>query len=850
MSFNDRKSLAGQNYATVVTIELDRCRHTTDQSVIDGTCAASSISESHLGLINVSGGTPTNFIDSNPYILWDDEIIKIDILTDLTVDITARAQFGTTAAFHEGAMQIIHSGEADGTCQALPNTCSSPDTYSEDEKLYFPFPSTQLDVSERFYGGFNSWAHSSCTLDPGQTMGKRAGGTVTLLDGADLDDYVPYPARRSSKGTLFTKLLARNPNFEGRTVTVKTGFNPIDFDDANFITREYIIDSVDLNKGMFTVNLLDPLILTTDSASKCPVASDGTLSLLIDESSTEMTYANDVALAYGEVGETTLVRIGSEIITGVVLSDYVITITERATGGTEQSNHSVNDSVQLCFTATKENVVDLIERLITDYTPMDTKYLDDYTDIKLATSTINLTAIISKPTAVNTLINELIKNGDLSLYYNETDRKVKIDLSSNSTGGLISINEGDHIKQDSAKITRSVSEQYTRYSTAWSPNDVTKTKDEEYFNIVFQAINLNKELPEAKGTPNEKDIFYNRWLTNDNDDVIIGTSIAQRLLDRSSEVPEDAEFKLDVSSVFDTQDDIMDIGKIFSLSTSRSVNLDGSNKAVNHQLLSMKDNGNMQYTLKSRLFQDPLEGFTADFIISESKENYDLSTEYAPEAGNYVIFIETGVTIGSTSVLNPAFTTGTQAAGVTFEFLIRGSILGKGGDGGAGGIIEVDYEDVDEIAYGEDGISGGNAFEATVPCTINTGSGVIWGGGGGGAGRYSRVRIVDDITIEISIGGNGGCGAQGYGIASGGIKGYLLIDEGDFFYGIDGVDGNKQVEGILGEDKGGAFGEAGDDDVFNDGGKGGASGYGIITNGNTVTVTNGNNNLNIKGGIL
>ena len=242
MSFNTLKAQAGQNTATILNIELDKCRHTTAQSVIDGAInISSSLNAGVLGTIAITGGLATSFANSNPYILWDDEIIKVTIDSAIQLTIVSRGHFGTVDVNHTpSAANIKHSGEVDGTCYSFPQTCSSPDSYLAGLTTPFTFPSTQLDWSVNFYNGFRSVNHSPPKVDPGQTMGSRAKMGFSLIDSVDNDVYVPYPDRRTTNGTLFTKLIARNPNFEGRSVTALTGFDPLNYDEDNFIGFEKI----------------------------------------------------------------------------------------------------------------------------------------------------------------------------------------------------------------------------------------------------------------------------------------------------------------------------------------------------------------------------------------------------------------------------------------------------------------------------------------------------------------------------------------------------------------------------------------------------------------------------------
>jgi hypothetical protein len=862
MTFNTLKVTAGQKIVTIGDVELDRCQHTTAQSVLDGAITISdSLAQGATTTLAITGGTALSFVNSTPFILWDSEVIKVTVDSDIQLTVISRGHFGTIDVAHSPSSAILqHLGEADGSCYGTPFTCNSPDSFEANTKLLFRFPSTQLDLDQVFYNGYDKWSHKAGTVDPGQSMGKRAGATLTIKDSVDNDVYVPYTDRRTDRGTLFTKLIARHPNFEGRPIKIHTGFDPLDLDFANFITREYVIDKAQLKNGVFTISALDPLILSDDAKSKAPVASKGTNTIAIIDASTTITYTGAPAFDYGAATSKAFVRIDSEVIECTVLSDFVLTIDNRAIGGTEQSDHNINATIQECLVFTAVNVVEIIETLLTDFTGIPSSFLDDYTAVKAATSTITLTRNINKPTSVKKLIDELIKNGDLTMFYDEITSKIKIKQVADADVEPININEDDHIGQDSIEFTRDTKNQFTRYSVAWGPNDITEDTGEENFSIIFQSINLGNEQPEFIGEINEKKLFFNPWLTTSNDDVIIGTSIAQRVIDRVEDVPIIAEFDLDIESVFSTQGGNLELGSIINLSSGRAVNVDGSNRAANHQVLSIKDKGGMRYRIKTKLFQDPLAGVNVDFTISVDKEDYDLSTEFAPVAGNYVILIETGVTIGSTSTSNPAFTTGAQAAGVTFDFVIKGSILGTGGAGGNGGII-LNKTPAPPLQVGDDGDpggSGGDALELTVPCTINAGSGAIWSGGGGAGGTRSALSINPGLTTLTAFEGNGGSGASGY-VASAGGDGGVITFSGfpavNIVFSVDGATGGPGGAGVIAGVSGGDFGDQGDTPISDPslpgvGGVGGIAGLAIVTNGNNVVITSGNNPINIKGGIL
>ncbi len=846
MSFTSRKPLVGQRIATIAEIELDKCKYTTSQYITNGAVTLqTTITTSTTGNVTISGGNATSFTNANPYALIGAEVVKITVNSNTELNITARAQLGTTAAAHStgAAVKLMHSGEADGTCYSFPQTCSSGDSYDANTKQIFRFPNTQLAHSQIFYTGFKSWSHTPVSVDPGKSIGRRARASVRIADSVDNDVYVPYPDRRTTRATLFSKILARNPNIEGRTLRVKTGFDPLNYDESNFITREYVIDDINLDKGVLVVNALDPLILTEDKKAKAPVASKGNLAVAITDASTTITYKDDIDLAYGSSG-TVFVRIDAEVIECTVGTGKVLNIVTRAYAGTEKKDHDINATIQKCLSYTNIGVVDIVEDLLKNYTKIKTGLYDDYTSVKAATSSIQLSALITKPTPVKKLVNELVMNGDLNVYYDEEKQKIRIKRTIDDEAGKISLNEDLHIKQGSTSMDRMPQGQLTRFTSAWGPVDPTKLDDDEDFKIIFQAVNANLEIDKAKGEVNESETFYNRWLTSDSSHVTIGTGIVQRMIDRTEQVPEGARFIIDAESAFETQGAEMKPGAIFSLESSRVVNPDGSNRARNYQVLSMKDLGNMAFEIRARLFQGILST-TANFTVDANKEKYDLSTEYKPTTpGKYVVLIKQGVVIGSDSTGTPAFTTGAQNAGVSFKIIIQGSILGMGGAGGNS--VGINHAGPTAEAAALPGLVGGDALNLTVPCELDVGAGALWAGGGGAGGNTSY------IYNNEPNGGNGGSGGQGYGQSAGGTKGLALNSttfEDDS--GVDGATGGRSNPGSIAGKSGGEWGEQGDNGSslagINSGASGGLAGFAVKSNGNTVTVLSGDNNLNIRG---
>ena len=151
-----------------------------------------------------------------------------------------------------------------------------------------------------------------------------------------------------------------------------------------------------------------------------------------------------------------------------------------------------------------------------------------------------------------------------------------------------------------------------------------------------------------------------RFLSNSDSDIAIAVAGTSRIVGVNKEKPTIYQFDIDYKDYGNVEGGFIEEAEIINITTDEECNMDGSDKSVNAQIISLKDNAaTSTYTLVCQKYQDIITESDFDFIIDSDKENYDLSTEFAPtETGNYSVFIKSGVTIGATSTLNSAFTTG------------------------------------------------------------------------------------------------------------------------------------------------------------------------------------------------
>lgn len=169
--------------------------------------------------------------------------------------------------------------------------------------------------------------------------------------------------------------------------------------------------------------------------------------------------------------------------------------------------------------------------------------------------------------------------------------------------------------------------------------------------------------------------------------------------------------------------------------------------------------------------------------LSSSQNDYNLRTDLINSYGwdgnsaiSVRLFINSGVTIGSTSTSTAAFSTGTFPNGSIIQIINKGRIQGKGGTGGTGASSCCSGY---QCALNNAG-AGGNALQLSHNVLIFNTSGEIWGGGGGGGGGGSGADY-----YGYSAGGGGGGGGAGSQVGSGGTV----------ITGGGGTDGNVGTAG-------------------------------------------------------
>ena len=387
------------------------------------------------------------------------------------------------------------------------------------------------------------------------------------------------------------------------------------------------------------------------------------------------------------------------------------------------------------------------------------------------------------------------------------------------------------MQQGSIRIKRQPKAQITRQAIWWGKADTTESDDEKNYKKNLQAIYTTAETAADENNVSEAKQIKSDWLTNSTSDNSIATGLIQRNINRYGETPIEITFDVDQAYVKAVTGGNMWLGSIFNATTNKLTDGRLSPLTKTYQCLSVSEVKTSKYRITGQSYIAAAPP-TADFYISEDTLDFTLATDpvfstILGDVREYVVVVGSNVNMCSSTVA-AGFQQGAFPVGATLKIINLGFIMGKGGAGGDGGSATAGTP----ITYGTAaaGGDGGDALELTTDCTIDNAYGFI-GGGGGGSGGY---------TGASATSGDGGDGGQGCNGGAAGLAGAAIGD--GILEGQGGQAGTKEYAGTTG----GEWGEAGD----NNDATGGAAGSAIITNGNTVTITSGNNSAQIKGAVV
>ena len=718
------------------------------------------------------------------------------------------------------------TGSGDSKCYNVRNTCQDLPNFASSVKTYrFCESRSAHPIGLIAIPSLNNVSISPAKIDLGGGLGTRASVNLSFIDHPASDIGVDkYLADRtyiaSERGSFWTKLRARNPNYQFKNLRVKSGYL-VDgaYVAANFTTRYYIIESMNVSGGKASIIAKDPLKLASSKKALAPKASTGLLKFSLTAIETELTL---IPLGIGNLEYPTsgFISIKSEVMSFTRSGD-VMTALSRGAKNSTASTHAINDTVQLCLEysgQTRGQLDFIVKDLLTTYANIDTAFIDDgLWDAEVSAYLSGLLdGIITKPYDVFKLLKELAESMPHYLWWNEITQKIELtalkqppitanvlNMDNNIIAGSFSTKDKQELRASTIFVNFGMFDPTAKLD---EPNNYQQS----YVRVDTDSI--------SKYGSSEIKVVNSRWISNTNKAAAL--QLAALYGRRFSDVPREVKFSLDA------KDSDVWVGQTKAINHIDIVDDSGAAVNTNFQIMSAKENKTFDYTALEFTYGQELpedEGggdpSVERVLISTDSYNVNLRTLFnalypTVDATTKALFIfEGGNKVGSQTASGLAVNTGTWPAGATVTLqLNEGSyIVGKGGD---------------------ESQAGGTALSMAHPITLVNNGTIGGGGGGGGYATGSNYR-------------SGGGGGAGYDI---GIKGTTQSAGGSATYGENGtlesggaggsiVTTGSEPQFSTGGD-GGDLGDAGQN-AFGDATNtnGGAAGAAIEQNGNTLTIT-------------
>lgn len=668
-----------------------------------------------------------------------------------------------------GVAPCTSSATGDGKCHNTYGTCLDKDNYTPSSKTYtFCQANAALPVGVQAWPLLKKLTLAPQVLTPGKGMGVRGSVTVRFADMPDTDAMTdPYVAERSYKpeerGTFWGKFRARNEFYEGRLLTIRTGYlvNGV-VDAANFQSRVYVIESFKgpAKDGEVQIVAKDVLKLADDNRAMCPPPSKGRLAA--DISDTDMAFVLSPAGIGDEDYPSGTFRavIGGEGMdcTRTLGSDSV-TITARNVYGTEAKEHSADDTVQVVKRFIDAEIHEVANDLLVNYTPSFKSAWITLSDWQAERDTFLpglWTTDICEPTGVNTLLAELQEQGCCYIWSDDAAQQVRFRALRPPSAGDPELREGRDFVESTVVASDDASQRVSRVFIYYDRKDPTKKLDEQNnYRQRYLGPDLESESANEYGSVRIKTI-YSRWFRS----TSLGRvqTLADTLLKRYGKPPRMLQFDADMSLI-----NTVKLADRFVASTRQFQDASGANALVSMQAIEMVQKPGMagsqlQVKAQEYVWNERInDSSSLQIIISADTYNLNLYDAFVDEYGTplatqtVVFLILPGVVVGSTNTTEYALRSGNSwPVGLALSLVNKGYVSGKGGKGGRGG----------QTAGGTglilpgDGEDGGPGLLAEYPLVVDNTDGTIQGGGSGGGGG------ADDNPTDAGGGAGGGAGAM------------------------------------------------------------------------------------------
>ena len=686
----------------------------------------------------------------------------------------------------------------------------TPTSPEQVETFRFVKPADYVPANIDAIPSISSISYTPSVISLGETMGQRAVLSVGFTDHKHI-----FAADSFESGSFWGKWRGRyGLKLRGRALRWYQGV--VGQSLAEMEVRHFVIESnsgPDL-AGRYTITAKDILKFADGDRAQAPVLSQGFIGGALDAVDTTFSLS-PAGIGNAEYPASGYLCIGGDEIVSFTRSGDALTVV-RGQFNTAAAAHDAGSRVQLCLHYDAQDPADILADLFENYAAVDPAYipLDDWLVETGAYLQRLYTALIPEPTDVRKLVNEIIEQSALAMWWEPLTQEIKLQVLRG-----IPTSAQTFTPENTLKGSFGVAEQpNSRVSQVWiyfGQRDPTRTLD-EIDNFRSTAIVADLEAEDTYGGAAIKKIF-SRWIP------FGALSVAQRVgqiqLARFKDPPR--KFGFEVFRDYQGNELPPSLGGGYLLSAWPLQDVTGASVPAPVQVTKLDPQPD-RYRVEAEeiLFATIDPGDLTNRVITINSDINDVNLRtlhddiYPVITGSespeitVTCVVTSGAIVGSSNGSTPAFDVGSwPVMGIPITVQVAGRIQGAGGDGGGD-------------SSGGPGEMGGTALYTRYAINLDDASGLLWGGGGGGG----RARgVVSFPATDSRRGGGGGAGRiPGDGGAVSGGTSNINGNPGALDTGGGGGSGGGGTGGT-----GGTPGNAGGSGNGNQGSAGGAAGRSI-----------------------
>lgn len=324
----------------------------------------------------------------------------------------------------------------------------------------------------------------------GDNLGQRATLRITFRDHKHR-----FAAESFDAGTFWGKWRARYGNkLRGRALRIYRG--TADQDLADMEIRYYVIDFVNgpLADASYVIEAKDPLKWADDDRAQAPAISNGVLGGSLNTSVTSLTLSPS-GIGDSEYPASGYVCLGGKEVCSFTRVSDTLTIV-RARLNTSAVAHDAGERVQLVLQYDGDDVADVIYDLLVNYANVPAEYIDLptwQTETSNYMGGILYAANITEPTAVRKLINELIQQAVICIYWDDRFGQIRLKVI-REISTVTNTFTDEHFIEGSFKVSEQPDKRLSQVWCFYTQRDPTDTGgNEENFKNVLADVDLARE---------------------------------------------------------------------------------------------------------------------------------------------------------------------------------------------------------------------------------------------------------------------------------------------------------------------------------------------------------------------